>query len=335
MKTTSGWAALASAIIFPLGLSAGTAAAQATSTGSGRAYPTKPVRLIMPVAPGGPSDTAGRVMSQKLSAVLGQTIVVDNRPGAGGTIATEHASRAASDGYTLLFATAGTFVTSSVLYQNLGYDIEKDFAAVSQVSVQPLVMVVSPSLPANSIKDFVALAKASPGKMNFSSAGNATSGHLGALVFNKLAGISAVHVPYKGAGPALIGVVQGEVQYLFDTALTSKPHIDAGRLKALGVAGERRSTALPDVQTFEEAGFRGFTAQTWAGVVVPAGTPPAIIKRLHAAVRETVNSREVQDTFARFDTRAVGNTPAEFAALISSERKKWKATIAEFNISLQ
>jgi tripartite-type tricarboxylate transporter receptor subunit TctC len=191
------------------------------------------------------------------------------------------------------------------------------------------------SLPANSIKEFVAHAKSNPGRMNFSSAGNATSGHLGALIFNKLAGIAAVHVPYKGAGPALTGVIQGETQYLFDTALTSKPHIDAGRIKALGVAGERRSTALPEVQTFEEAGFPGFTAQTWAGVVLPAGTPRPIVERLHAAVRETVASREVQDTFARFDTRAVGNSPAEFAALIASERKKWRATVAEFNITLQ
>ncbi len=314
-------------IIAALVLHAGPAGAQA--------YPHKPIRLIMPVAPGGPSDTAGRVMSQKLSAVLGQTIVVDNRAGAGGTIATEHAARAAPDGYTLLFATAGTFVTSSLLYRNLAYDIEKNFAAVSQVSVQPLVMVVSVSLPANSIREFIAQAKSSPGKMNFSSAGNATSGHLGALVFNKLAGISAVHVPYKGAGPALTAVMQGEAQYLFDTALTSKPHVDAGRIKALGIAGERRSTALPDVQTFGEAGFAGFIAQTWAGVVVPAGTPRPIVERLHAAVRETVASREVQETFARFDTRTVGNTPAEFAALIASERRKWRATVAEFNITMQ
>ncbi len=298
-------------------------------------YPHKPIRLIMPVAAGGPSDTAGRVISQKLSTVLGQTIVVDNRGGAGGTIATEQAARAAPDGYTLLFATAGTFVTSSLLYKNLPYDIEKNFAAVSQVSVQPLVMVVSVSLPANSIKEFIAHAKSNPRKLNFSSAGNATSGHLGALVFNKLADIAAVHVPYKGAGPAFTGVIQGEAQYLFDTALTSKPHIDAGRIKALGVAGERRSTALPDVQTFEEAGFPGFTAQTWAGVVVPVGTPQAVVARLHAALRESTASREVQDTFARFDTRAVGNSPVEFAALISSERKKWRATIAEFNITMQ
>jgi tripartite-type tricarboxylate transporter receptor subunit TctC len=327
MKLTEIPIEVALAAVAALALHAASAGAQA--------YPNKPVRLIMPVAPGGPSDTAGRVISQKLSAVLGQTIVVDNRAGAGGTIATDYAARAAPDGYTLLFATAGTFVTSSLLYRNLSYDIEKNFAAVSQVSVQPLVMVVSVSLPANSIKEFIALAKSNPGKMNFSSAGNATSGHLGGLVFNKLAGIAVVHVPYKGAGPALTAVMQGEAQYLFDTALTSKPHVDSGRIKALGVAGERRSTALPDVQTFEEAGFPGFTAQTWAGVVVPAGTPRSIVERLHAAVRETVASREVQDTFARFDTRAVGNSPAEFAALISSERKKWRATVAEFNITVQ
>ena len=288
----------------------------------------------MPVAPGGPSDTAGRVMSQKLSTVLGQPIVVDNRAGAGGTIGTEYAARAAPDGYTLLLATAGTFVTASVLYKSLSYDIVKDFAPVSQVSVQPLVMVVNPAVPAQSIKEFVALAKASPGKFNYGTSGNATSGHLAGLVFNRLAGIEAVHVPYKGAGPALTGLVQGEVQYQFNSALTSKPHIDAGRLRPLGIAGERRSTALPDVVTFDEAGFRGFTAQTWSGVVVPAGTPQAIIKRLHDALRETMASKDVLDTFARFDTRVVSSTPAEFAALIAKERKTWIETIARFNISL-
>jgi tripartite-type tricarboxylate transporter receptor subunit TctC len=303
--------------------------------GTAHAYPEKPIRLIMPVAPGGPSDTAGRVLSQTLGRVLGQTIVVDNRPGAGGTLATAQAARATPDGYTALFATAGTFVTSSILYRNLSYDIERDFAPVSQVSVQPLVLVVNPALPAKSIREFVVHAQANPGKLSFSSAGNATSGHLAALVFNKLANIEAVHVPYKGAGPALIGVMQGEVQYLFDTALTSKPHIDAARLKALAVAGERRSTALPEVQTFEEAGFKGFTAQTWAGIVVPRGTPATVIQRLHRAIAETLGSPEVQETFARFDTRTVGNAPAEFAALIAAERKRWRATITEFNVTLQ
>ena len=293
----------------------------ASAAAAAQPYPNKPVRLIMPVAPGGPSDTAGRVMSQKLSTVLGQPIIVDNRAGAGGTIGTEYAARAAPDGYTLLLATAGTFVTASVLHKNLSYDIVKDFAPVSQVSVQPLVMVINPSVPASSIKEFVALAKASPGKLNYGSSGNATSGHLAGLVFNRLAGIEVVHVPYKGAGPALTGLMQGEVQYQFNSALTSKPHIDAGRLRPLGIAGERRSTALPDVVTFDEAGFRGFTAQTWSGIVVPAGTPPAIIKRLNDALRETMASKDVLDAFARFDTRAVITTPAQFAALIARERQ--------------
>ena len=305
----------------------------ATMAGA-QTYPVKPVRLIMPVAPGGPTDTAGRVLSQRLTTLLGQTIVVDNRAGAGGTIATEYAARAAPDGYTLLFASAGTFVTASMLYKNLTYDIVKDFAPVSQVSVQPLVLVVNPALPAHSIQEFVALAKASPGKLNYGSAGSATSGHLAGLLFNRVANIVTVHVPYKGAGPALAGVMQGEVHYQFSSALTSKPHLETRRLRALGVAGDRRSTALPDVMTFEEAGFRGFTAQTWAGVVVPAGTPQPIIKRLHGAIRETLAAKDVQETFAKFDTRVVGSTPAEFAAVIAAERKTWSATFAKFNISL-
>jgi tripartite-type tricarboxylate transporter receptor subunit TctC len=305
-----------------------------TSIAGAQTYPAKPVRLIMPVAPGGPTDTAGRVMSQKLSTVLGQTIVIDNRPGAGGTIATEYAARAAPDGYTLLLASAGTFVTASILYKQLTYDIVKDFAPVTQISVQPLVMVVNPSLPASTVQEFVALAKAEPGKLNYGSAGNATSGHLAGVLFNRVAGIVTVHVPYKGAAAALTGVLQGEVQYQFSSALTSKPHLETRKLKALAVAGDRRSTALPDVLTFEEAGFRGFTAQTWAGVVVPAGTAASIVSRLNSAIREAMASKEVQDTFARFDTRVVSSTPAEFAAVIASERKTWAATLAKLNISL-
>jgi len=301
---------------------------------SAQTYPIKPVRLILPVGPGGSSDTAGRVMAQKLSTVLGQTIVIDNRAGAGGTIGTEYAARAAPDGYTLLLATAGTFVTASLLHKNLSYDIVKDFAPVSQISVQPLVLVVHASVPANSIQEFVALAKASPGKLNFGSPGNATSAHLAGVLFNRVAGIETVHVPYKGAGAAQAGILTGEVQYEFSSPLASKPHFDARKLRPLAIAGDRRSTALPDVVTFEEAGFRGFTAQTWAGVVVPAGTPPAIITRLHAAIRETMASKEVQDTFAKFDTRVVGSTPAEFAAVIASERKTWSATFAKLNIRL-
>ena len=297
-------------------------------------YPNRPITLIMPVAAGGPNDTAGRVVAQRLSQILGQSIVIENRAGAGGTIANAAVARAAADGYTLLFATAGTYVQSAALYKNLSYDINRDFVAVSQMLVQPLVMSTSLGAPAN-LKDFVAYAKANPGKMNYGSAGHATSGHLTGLLFSKVAGIDAVHVPFRAASAVSTALMQNEVQYFFDTAFTAKPHVDAGRLRVLGVAGDRRSNALPDVPTFIEAGYPGFTAQTWAGIVVPTGTPREIVERLAAASKETVTAKEVQASFAKFDTRAVGNSPAEFAALIAEEFKKWKALAAEFNITVE
>ncbi len=296
-------------------------------------YPVRPIRLITPVAPGGPTDTAARVLAQTMGPLLGQTVVVDNRAGAGGTIGTESAARAAPDGYTLLLASAGTFVTASLLNKNLPYDIEKDFTAVSQVSVQPLLLIANPSLPANSLKEFIAYARARPGKLNYSSAGNATSGHLAAVLFNRVAEIDAVHVAYKGAAPGMTAVMSGEVHFQFSSTVTAKGHVETGKLKAFAVAGDRRSSALPQVPTFEEAGLR-FSAQTWTGIVVPAGTPPAVVKRLASAIHESMASKDVQDQFAKTDTRAVVSTPAEFAALIAKERKHWAEVIEKFRIRL-
>jgi tripartite-type tricarboxylate transporter receptor subunit TctC len=260
-------------------------------------------------------------------------VVVDNRPGAGGTIATEAGARAAADGYTLLFASAGTFVTSSILNKNLTYNIEKDFHAVSQVSVQPLMLVTHPSVPAGTLKEFIAYARSRPGKLNYSSGGNATTGHLATAVFNRLANIDAVHVPYKGAAAASTALVSGEVQYEFGSTVTAKGHVEAGKLRAIAFAGDKRSFQLPDVPTFEEAGMR-YTAQTWAGVVVPAGTPAAVVKRLAAAIHEGMSTKDVQEQFAKTDTRTALSSPAEFGAMISRERKHWSEVFDKLNIRL-
>jgi tripartite-type tricarboxylate transporter receptor subunit TctC len=300
---------------------------------SAQSYPVRPIRLITPVAPGGPTDTAARALAQTMGPLLGQTVVVDNRAGAGGTIGTESAARAAPDGYTLLLASAGTFVTASLLNKNLAYNIEKDFAAVSQVSVQPLLLIANPSVPANSLKEFIAYAKGRPGKLNFSSAGNATSGHLAAVLFNRVAEIEGVHIAYKGAAPGMLAVVSNEVQYQFSSTVTAKGLVETGKLKAFAVAGDRRSSALPDVPTFEEAGMR-FTAQTWTGIVVPAGTPPSVVKRLVSAIHQAMASKEVHDQFTKTDTRVVVSTPLEFQALISRERKHWAEVIEKYNIRL-
>ena len=296
-------------------------------------YPVRPIRLIAPVAPGGPTDTAARVLAQKIAPSLGQTVVVDNRPGAGGTIATEVAAHAVPDGYTLLFASAGTFVTASILNKNVAYNIEKDFTAVSQVSVQPLLLVVHPSVPVSTLKEFIAYARARPGKLNYSSGGNATTGHLAVAVFNRLANIDAVHVPYKGAAASSTALVSGEVQYELGSTVTSKGHVETGKLRAIAFAGDKRSLQMPDVPTFEEAGMR-YTAQTWAGVVVPAGTPAAVVTRLAAAIHEAMASRDVQEQFAKTDTRAVVSTPAEFGAMISRERRHWSEVFDKLNIRL-
>jgi tripartite-type tricarboxylate transporter receptor subunit TctC len=296
-------------------------------------YPSRPIRLIAPVAPGGPTDLAARVLAQTIGPVLGQTVVVDNRAGAGGVIATEAAARAAPDGYTLLFASAGTFVTASILNKKLPYNIERDFTAVSQVSVQPLLLVTHPSVPANTLNEFITYARARPGKLNYSSAGNATTGHLAVAVFNRLANIDAVHVPYKGAAAGSAAVVSGEVHYEFGSTVTAKGHIESGKLKAIAFAGEKRSLQLPDVPTFEEAGMR-YTAQTWAGVVVPAGTPASVVRRLADAIHQGMAARDVQEQFARTDTRAAVSTPAEFGAMIARERKHWSEVLDRLNIRL-
>ncbi len=303
------------------------------SHANAQTYPSRPITLVMPVAAGGPNDTAGRVVAQRLGTILGQSIVIENRAGAGGTIANAAVARAAPDGYTLLFATAGTYVQSAAIYKKLSYDIERDFIPVSQTLVQPLAMSTSLGVPDN-LKDFVAYGKANPGKLNYGSAGHATSGHLTGLLFSKVAGLNAVHVPFRAASAVSTAMMQNEVQYFFDTVFTSKPHVDAGRLRVLGIAGDRRSNALPNVPTFIEAGYPGFTAQTWAGIVVPAGTPRAIVERLHAASKDAALDKDVLATFARFDTRAVGSSPAEFAAVIAEELKKWRAIVAEFSITV-
>jgi len=309
-----------------LALAAGAAQAQS--------YPTKQITMVLPFAPGGPSDLIGRLVSQKLEGILGQTIVIDNRAGAGGTIAARFVASAAPDGYTLMFGTSGTLTISPALYQNLPYDSATAFSTVTQVSSAPLIMLAHPSLPVSSMKEFIAYAKANPGKLNYGSAGNGSPSHLGTVLFDRMAGVQGVHVPYRSGGEALTGILQGQLQYLADTVFTAAPHIKAGTVKVLAVASDKRSQVLPDVPTMAEVGLPDLKVGIWNGIVGPTGLPQPVIERIYAATKQVLAMPDVLETFARHDTVAIGSTPAEFAATIAAEYQVWKGIIGELGLKV-
>ncbi len=298
-------------------------------------FPVKPITMVMPFAAGGPTDLIGRLVCQKLSAVLGQPIIIDNRPGAGGTLASAFVARAAADGYTLLYASASTHAITPALYQKLGYDAEKDFAPVSQVVISTSVLLVDPALPISSVADLIAYGKANPGRLNYGSAGNGTPSHLGVLFFNRQVGIDAVHIPYRSGGAAMTGLLQGQLSYLQDAIFSAWPHIEAGKVRVLAVASDQRANALPNVPTLREAGVSEHMMGSWSGIVAPAGTPASVIDRLQAAIRETLASPEVQETLARYDAKPVGSGPAEFAQVIAGEIRRWKAAVAEAGLTIE
>ncbi|MFT8247119.1 Bug family tripartite tricarboxylate transporter substrate binding protein [Roseomonas sp. BN140053] len=298
------------------------------------AYPDRTITMILPFAPGGPSDLVGRLVAQKLEVVLGRPVVVENRPGAGGTIASAYVARAAPDGYTLMFATSSTQAIAPALYRNLSYDPIRAFAPISQVSLSPLMMLANPSLPVTSVQELIAYGKANPGKLNYGSAGNGTPAHLSMVVFNRMVGIEAVHVPYRSGGEAVSAALQGQVQYLLDAAVSSSSHIQAGTLRALAVCSENRSKLFPQIPTVIESGVPGYTAVSWGGLVAPAGTPPAVVERLHQAVRQALVIPDLIASFARTDTIAVDSDPETFATTIAREAQTWRGVIAELRLAL-
>jgi tripartite-type tricarboxylate transporter receptor subunit TctC len=290
---------------------------------SAQTYPTKPIRLIVGSAPGGPIDFSARLTAQKLTEALGQSVVVDNRTGAGGTIGTEYVSKAAPDGYTLLMASAATLCITPNLYPKIPYDTLRDFAPVSTVAAVSYVLVVHPSIPVKTVQEFIALAKAEPGRLRFGSAGSGSVTHLGVELFKSMAGVDLLHVPYKGAGPAMIDLIGGQLDFMLDSLLTSTPLVKAGKLRALAQTGMRRSVVWPDLPTVAETVLPGYEVSTWFGLVAPAATPRGIIVKLNGAIVKALGNAEIRERLLMQGLEPVGNSPEEFGKLIRDELPKW------------
>jgi len=291
------------------------------------AYPARPVTLVVGFPPGGASDIMARILTARLSSVLGKPFVVDNRPGAGGNVAGAFVAHAAPDGYTLLLGNNAILATNITLYRKTGFDPVKDFAPISLIGTQANVLVVNKAVQAHSLTELIALAKANPGKLNFASSGYGLAAHLAGELFKAQAHIDIVHVPYKGSAPALQDVIAGQDQMMFATTSGVMGFLENGQVRALAVTTRKRTAILPNVPTMDEAGLPGFEATTWHGLVAPAGTPPAIVAVLHQAIVETLADPGVRQRLQKLGIDLVGSTPAEFAAYIQSEIPKWAAVI--------
>jgi tripartite-type tricarboxylate transporter receptor subunit TctC len=306
-------------------LGLGTAVATAADV-----YPTKPVRLIVPVPPGGSNDIVGRMIGAQLGERLGKQVIIDNRAGAGGTLGTEIAAKAPPDGYTLLMISAA-YAFNSALYK-LPYDPAKAFVPVAMLGTGPNVLAVFPGLPVNSVKELIALAKAKPGQLNYAAAGVGSFMHLSSELFKMMAGVDIVGVQFKGGGPATIDVIAGHTQVTLGSLVQALPHIRAGKLKVLAVGGSKRSPVLPEVPTMAEAGVPGYESHNWWGLVAPAGTPPAVVDRLHKELSVILTSAETQKRLAAEGAEALQMSPAEFGAFIAAETVKWARVVKEANI---
>ncbi len=290
-------------------------------------YPTRPIRIIVVSTPGGSVDTMARAVGPKLAARWGQQVLVDNRPGAGGTIAAELVARAPPDGYTLIMGTIASFATNVSLHKSLPYDPVKDFAPITLVATQNLMLLVHPSVPAKSVKELVALAKKQPGNLSFASAGNGTGGHLSGELFKMLAQIDMLHVPYKGVQPALIDVVGGQVSLTFASIISAMPQVTGRRLIPLAVTGAQRSPAAKELPTMIEAGVKSYESATWYGLLAPAGTATDIVNKLNAEVVAALKNPDMHDRLSREGADPVGNSPAEFARHIQVEIDKWRKVV--------
>jgi tripartite-type tricarboxylate transporter receptor subunit TctC len=290
-------------------------------------YPSRPVTLMVAFPPGGPSDVLARIVGKKMEQLLGAAFVIENRPGAGGNIAAESVARAAPDGYTLLMGNNSILATNESLYKHLNYSPEKDFTPITLIGTQANILVINPEVPARSLKELIALAQAQPGKINFASSGYGAAAHLAGELFKSEAKINIVHVPYKGAAPALQDVIAGHDQMMFATAASVIGHIEGGRVRALAVTTLKRTQVLPDLPTMDEAGLKGFDASTWHGLVAPAGTPPQVIATLHDAAVKALHDPGVQASLGKLGVDIVGDMPQEFQSYIKSEIPKWTAIV--------
>jgi tripartite-type tricarboxylate transporter receptor subunit TctC len=292
-------------------------------------YPDRTVHLVVPQSAGGGADILARTVAAKLSEAWGKQVIVENRPGAAGIIGTQGVAQAAPDGYTLLMGAISTHAINRALYKDLSYDPVKDFEAITMVASAPLLVVVHPSVEANSVQELIALAKSKPGKLNFSSAGNGNSTHLAGEMFKSMSGADIVHVPYKGATPAEVGLMGGQVSLMFSSILSAMPHSKAGKMKALAVTSTQRSSVMPELPTVGETGLPGYDVNPWYGLFAPRGTPKDVVNKISSEVRRIVQMPDVKNRFATLGADAQGNTPEQFASFIDAEIKKWSRVVKE------
>jgi tripartite-type tricarboxylate transporter receptor subunit TctC len=298
-------------------------------------YPTKPIRIIVPFPPGGPADALARTVGDRLAQSMGQSVVIDNRPGAGGNIGMELGAKAAPDGHTLILAPAGNLTVNPSLYRNVPYDVGRDFAPVTVIAAVPNVLVVNPQLPASNLGELIAYAKANPGKLNYSSPGPGSGAHLAGELLRSSAGIDIMHVPYNGIAPAVTAVVSGDVQIMFAGSPSALPQAASGKLRAIAVASAKRIAAAPSIPTMDESGLPGFDVTSWYSIVAPAGTPPAVVDRLQKEIARALDNAEVKAKLAALGAEPVGNSPAEFAAMIKVEAAKWGKIVKDANIRVE
>jgi tripartite-type tricarboxylate transporter receptor subunit TctC len=296
------------------------------------AYPEKAIRWVVPFPPGGAMDSIARTVGEQLQRRFNQTVVIENKPGAGGNLGVDMVAKAPADGYTMVITSIG-MATNRHLYAKLTYDPLKDFVPVSQLAVVPNMLVVNPTrVSAKSIPELIAAAKASPGKFTYASAGNGTSIHLAGELFASMAGVDILHVPYRGSGPAVSDLIGGQVDMMFDSISSARPHVQAGKLRALGLTTAKRSSSMPEVPTIAEAGLKGYELVPWFGVFMPAGTPKDVVQTMHRALVEAMQTTEVKARFFVIGAEVIGNTPEAFAAALAAESAKWERIVRERNI---
>ena len=322
LRLNSGYLAL-SLVAAVLAVAAGGACAQTTSTGSGQAYPSKPIRLISPYPPGGGTDASARIVAQALSDQMGQQVIVDSRGGASGRIGTELAAKAPPDGYTLVLGNVAPMAILPGAGAKLAYNVARDFQPLSLVATSDYVLTVHPSLPAKSAKDLLALAKAKPGELTYASSGLLGGPHLGGELINLLAKVNIVHIPYKGNGPAAIAIMTGESTMMFGSGPSVVPHVQSGKLRVLATTGPSRSRFLPDAPNMAESGYKDIVVEAWLGFFAPAKTPPATVARLSAAVGEAIKAEEVVQSFLKFGNEVAYIAPTAFAKMLREETERW------------
>jgi tripartite-type tricarboxylate transporter receptor subunit TctC len=297
-------------------------------------FPSRPITILVPFAAGGTTDILGRLMARHLATRLGGTVIVDNKPGAGGSVGSSMVAKAAGDGHALLMGTIGTHAINQYLYKKLAYDPFKDFAPVSLVAMVPNVLVVHPSQPYRTVKEMIVYAKANPGKLNYASAGNGTSIHLSGAMFEQMAQVDMIHVPYKGSAPAVADLIAGQTSCMFDNLPSSMPHIKSGALRAIAVTSSKRFPALPNVPTIAESGLPGYDATSWFGLWAPSSTPSELVARLNAEINQILSLPDVKQVMLEQGAEAAPDTPQQFASFIQSEAGKWSKVVKTANVQL-